>query len=238
MSIDDQCSLIDGRGCWFYSEGMTEMPFKRARSPQAKARRAGDLLKAAAAILDQQGVEEVTLTRIAARAGVVKSNVYRYFESREEILLRVLLSDLALMLDALEQTVQGPLSPRRTAELLATGFASKARVCLLLTDLAPTLERNIGSETLRELKRMFLQALDRATAVLHCAQPEIPVLGCERIVMAINALVAGLWPMTHPGPVLERVQSEAEFARLRSEFQEALTQSIHALLLGAEAYRS
>ncbi len=64
--------------------------FRRARSPARKALRRAALLRAAAELVDADGPEGVSLAAIAARAGGAKSNVYRYFESREEILARKL----------------------------------------------------------------------------------------------------------------------------------------------------
>jgi AcrR family transcriptional regulator len=83
---------------------MTEAPpFRRARSPEAKAERRRALIAAAAALMDEGGAEAVTLGALAARAGMVKSAVYGYFASREEILLRLMLvelEDLAAELEA------------------------------------------------------------------------------------------------------------------------------------------
>src|ERR1700704_6529770 len=63
--------------------------FLRARSPQRKQQRAEDLLAAARRLAHDEGAQAVTLTEIANTAGVHVSAVRRYFESREEIFLRL-----------------------------------------------------------------------------------------------------------------------------------------------------
>ncbi|HEU0222902.1 MAG TPA: helix-turn-helix domain-containing protein, partial [Paracoccaceae bacterium] len=73
---------------------MADNPFQRARSPEQKAHRRRAILEAAAALLAEGGIEATTLAAIAERAGLVKSNLYRYFESREEILMWLFVEDL------------------------------------------------------------------------------------------------------------------------------------------------
>ncbi|MCA9688374.1 MAG: TetR family transcriptional regulator, partial [Myxococcales bacterium] len=55
--------------------------FQRARSDAQKEQRRAAILQAAAALLDEGSLEAVGLNAIARRAGIAKSNVYRYFES-------------------------------------------------------------------------------------------------------------------------------------------------------------
>ncbi|MDX5594777.1 TetR family transcriptional regulator [Pseudovibrio sp. SPO723] len=216
---------------------MAEVEFKRARTAAAKAQRTKDLLAAAGELLKEEGMQAVTLKRIAEKAGVVKSNVYRYFESREDIMLQLLLADLNAMLVALEQAVTGPMSAEETAVLLARGYCGSSRTCLLLTELAPTLEHNVSQEGLRAFKRVLLEVITRASSALHKAQPHLERAQCESLIFSVNAVVAGLWPVTHPCAELEKVMAEAEFSRLKVDFEQALIANIHALLLGAEAFK-
>ncbi|MGW6706432.1 TetR/AcrR family transcriptional regulator, partial [Streptomyces sp. NPDC054956] len=64
--------------------------FQRARSEEQRAARRRAILDAAAAMLTEMPVAQVTLNELSRRAGLAKSNVLRYFESREEILLELL----------------------------------------------------------------------------------------------------------------------------------------------------
>ena len=68
---------------------MTTPKFERARSAEAKQARETAILEAAARLGQQHGVRAVTLTDIAATVGMHKSAMLRYFETREEIFLRL-----------------------------------------------------------------------------------------------------------------------------------------------------
>ena len=66
---------------------------KRARSPEEKELRRAAILQAAAALVEREGLEKTGLNAIAREAGISKANIYRYFESREAILLHLVLED-------------------------------------------------------------------------------------------------------------------------------------------------
>ncbi len=60
--------------------------FQRARRPEEVRRQ--QILTAARTLLAERGVSELSLNELARRSGVSKPNVYRYFESREDVLLQ------------------------------------------------------------------------------------------------------------------------------------------------------
>ncbi len=62
-----------------------DLTFQRARKPEEQQLRRAAILAAAAELFDAEGAQGAGLNAIAARAGFTKSNVYRYFESREEV---------------------------------------------------------------------------------------------------------------------------------------------------------
>ena len=64
--------------------------FQRARSEEQREARRRAILDAAAAMLTEMPLAQVTLNELSRRAGLAKSNVLRYFESREAVLLELL----------------------------------------------------------------------------------------------------------------------------------------------------
>ena len=64
-------------------------PFQRARSSEAKAVRERAILDAARALAAERSIRAITLTDIAEAVGMHKSAMLRYFETREEIFLRL-----------------------------------------------------------------------------------------------------------------------------------------------------
>src|ERR1700678_1277514 len=64
--------------------------FQRARRPAQIEQRKDAILHAALVLFQKRGLDEVSLNDIALEVGLAKSNIYRYFESREHIYLVVL----------------------------------------------------------------------------------------------------------------------------------------------------
>src|SRR5260221_2838772 len=72
-----------------------EPRFQRARRPEHKHQRRVAILDAARQLALARGVQAVTLGDIAAHVGMAKSNVLRYFETREEVYLQLTLEAFA-----------------------------------------------------------------------------------------------------------------------------------------------
>ncbi len=211
---------------------MTQPTFIRARTPEAKAERRSAILEAAVALLAQGGIEHTTLNAIALKAGITKSNIYRYFESREEILMRLLTQDLREASQALSQALTTPRPLSEVAATLANGLAANPRLCLLISITASTLEHNISTETLREIKRDMISSLETTAGALHKALPEIPLEQAGNAVQILFTLSIGLWPHSTPGIALATLYQEPEFAAYNQDFGEALRRATQVMLKG------
>ena len=64
--------------------------FQRARSDEQREVRRQAILRVAAEMLAQMPVAKLSLNELSRRVGLAKSNVLRYFESREAVLLELL----------------------------------------------------------------------------------------------------------------------------------------------------
>jgi len=210
---------------------MSQPTFIRARTPEAKAKRRTAILAAAAELLAAGGLQHTTLNAIATTAGITKSNIYRYFESREEILMRLLAKDL----QEASESLTNALAPRPLPEVAATlagGLAANPRLCVLISITASTLERNISTDTLREIKRDMVLSLETTAAALHAALPEISLAQAGEAVQTLFILAVGLWPFSTPGPALAALYEEPEFAVFKQDFGAALLRATEVMLRG------
>src|SRR6266487_2927563 len=64
--------------------------FQRARSDEQRQLRRQAILRVAADMVAEMPVAELSLNELSRRVGLAKSNVLRYFESREAVLLELL----------------------------------------------------------------------------------------------------------------------------------------------------
>ena len=209
--------------------------WQRARRPEHKLERREAILRAAVAVLDEAGVEGTTLSAIARAAGLSKANCYRYFESREAILLAVALDEGAQWTDEILAGL-GPLAGSgdldAAAEVFVRATAVRPRLCRLVSSIASVLETNVGPAAVAEVKHGFHRLLTRSVVALCAALPALSIEAGRYFAALFTLLVAGAWPAAHPTPVVAEVLARREFADMRVDFESTLRTQARASLRG------
>lgn len=183
--------------------------------------------------------EEWSLRELSRRVGLSKSNVVRYFPTREAVFLAVLATDLGTWLDDVEGRLPA-LDRRRgvltrcgqVATAIAASLGDHPRLCDLLASSSAVLERNIPVETAREFKTQALSHLGRLAGLVRGVVPELDPARAGSLAGIVWALVAGAWPMSNPSPSVAAVLAEPEFASMCVDFVPDLTRALTALLHG------
>lgn len=211
---------------------MTTTTFQRARKPEEIEARRETLLAAAAALFDEEGPQGAGLNAIAARAGFTKSNVYRYFESREEVLLSLFRMELAAFVTALEMRVAKckPNDVDALAQAATDQFAAQPRFCALLSILNLTLEQNVSEAAVISLKQTAAELNIRIATAIASRLPGASLEDCAWAGAMSATLVAGMWPGANPSPVAVKVLAMPEFAHLKPQMDRDLERAIRALL--------
>ncbi len=212
--------------------------FLRARRPAQKAQRRAALLAAAGELVDEQGAMGVSVGAIAKRVGLSKGNLYRYFESREAILLELLYEGWVEWVGAIERDL-APLSggddAAAVAAVLARSAAQRPRTCSLVAIMSSVLEQNVSAEQVETFKLRGLGLFIRLGNALHAALPSLGIEGARDFLSAFMAQLAGLWPMANPPPVVAAVLERPELQGFQHDFESSLRRSSTALLLGMAA---
>ena len=221
---------------------MAGMTFQRARSEEQREIRRRAILDTTAAMLDSMPVSEISLNELSRRVGLAKSNVLRYFETREAILLELLERAgrqwLAEVSDRLDAEVDPDADVRRRTDTLAAVMAASiARhqvLCDLISAQAGVLERNVSVDVAARHKR---STLDSMTALAAVVRRHIPELGEADAFMVSGATmilgVAALWTACRPSPsMLAAYDTDPELAALRMDFTTALTDVIATVIAG------
>jgi AcrR family transcriptional regulator len=216
--------------------------FRRARRPeQVEARRVA-ILDAAVAMLRERPVAEISLRELSERVGLAKSNVLRYFDSREAIFLEVLDRIWIEWLDALEVEFANLSEParghRREVELASTLAAAMLRdplFCELQASMASVLERNISLEVARSFKQRSLGNVRRMAELVRGRLPHLSDDEAVRYVGAAGMLLTGVWPHMRPVESVITAMAELGIPDLPSAVTEVFTQSLTDLLVGLGA---
>lgn len=213
----------------------TPEPFQRARRPEQKEERRLHLLEAAkAALHGGMEVSELGLNELARQAQMTKSNVYRYFENREALLLALLEEESAQWRSELGRRLAA--IPHATAEQIALAFAGASAayplMCRLLSVLPSIIEHNVSPERLVEFKLSTLTLMADVAAQLHHNAPTLPLAAYVAFLRLAMALMIGLWPLSRPPEALASVLSLPELQPLRYDFESDLATSLLLFLQG------
>ena len=215
---------------------MTE--FQRARSAEAKQQREEAILEAAARLGARSGIREVTLTDIADEVGMHKSAMLRYFETREQIFLRLTAAGWRDWSASLRCLLRG-MSPGVPAGTVAQAFAEtlvdRPMFCDLLAQAPLNLERNVSIESVRVFKLVTLEEVEAIGAELArlfgLSEQE-----CVDVIATATSLAGALWQMATPGPLVrELYRSDPRLAHAIVEVGPRLTRVLTAQLTGLTA---
>ena len=180
--------------------------FQRARSDEQRALRSQAILDTAAAMLEEMPVADLSLNELSRRVGLAKSNVLRYFDSREAVLLELLASSvrewLAHLAAELPSAVGRRAGFKRRAEQLATAIAQslveRPVLCDLMGAQAAVLEHNVSAEAVTRYK---LAALADAEASRDSSSTRCPSSSQDdawRYVVGAWVMTSALWAHARP----------------------------------------
>lgn len=218
--------------------------FQRARSEEQRELRRRAILDEAGAMLDELPVAEISLNELSRRVGLAKSNVLRYFDSREAILLELLEQVLASWLDDLTNRLASAVDPAASARergdqvaaTLAASLATQRVLCDLLGAQAGVLEHNVSVDVAARHKRAALHELGRLGELILRHLPELGPHGAQQVCIVGGVVIGALWTHTHPSPNMVAVyESDPSLAAMRLDFATALESILATVIAGVMA---
>ncbi|MCA9562786.1 MAG: TetR family transcriptional regulator [Myxococcales bacterium] len=215
---------------------MSSDDFQRARSRAQKAQRREEIVAATIQLLAENPFEaDLSFSEIARQVGMAKSNLYRYFESREAVLLSLLASDwdgwcrdIADQLDGLDKG-----SPTELARIMADATADRPRLCRLTAILPSVLERNVSEETIRDFKTDGIRRVGELAGKMIEKGPEADPQAYVHVLRQAIALIMGLWALANPSELAANVVETPGFETFRYDFREDLRVGLELLFQGA-----
>jgi AcrR family transcriptional regulator len=191
-------------------------------------------MNTARALLDEgTSLRELSLNELARRASMTKSNVYRYFESREAVLLALLVDEWTSWFEALRQG--WPSAGAAANDLdwvmkrLARTTADRPRLGLLTSALPSVLEQNLSEEAIREFKLLSRAFFDEVAAFVATCSPELSRASALQLLQDGIAIIVGLYPLAHPAEAVVRAMRTPELQSLTRDYSRDLERFLLAL---------
>ena len=195
-------------------------------------------------MLQEMPVADVSLNELSRRVGLAKSNVLRYFDSREDVLLQLLLSSsrewLAQLAAELPSAVTRRAGFKRRAEQLAAAISGslveRPTLCDLISAQAAVLEHNVSVEAVTAYKLAALADADLIAGLVRDALPELSEEEARRYMVGAWVTIAAMWAYARPPEaVLEAYAADERLAEAHLDFKAALEDHLTTLGIGLHA---
>jgi AcrR family transcriptional regulator len=209
--------------------------FQRARRPEQKQQRRDAILAAARRLAAESGVAHVTLSGVAAAVGQAKSNVGRYFGTREEIYLELAAQCWHDWRDEVLRRLDDGDNP---VDTLAETLADRPLFCDLLCHASTSLEHNVSITVASDYKRIMVAAIGELGTAAARAHPTLTAgEGVELVTTAIG-LVSALYPAANPPASLAEIYLQyPELAAARPRLLETMKRLLAAVAAGLPTLR-
>jgi AcrR family transcriptional regulator len=214
---------------------MTTVGFARARNDAQRLERRESILATAAAMLAHVRVNDLSLNELARQVGLAKSNVLRYFESREAVLLELYARENAAWLDAVEQSLASAadVDAEVVARIIAAEAAARPVFCDLTASSSSVLERNVSAEVAADYKRQAVAQAYRLAAIVGGYLGEFTPATGVVFVGGVTVAIGGVWASSQPSRGMAAAyRAHPELRDFRLDFQFAVTELVATLLVG------
>jgi len=213
----------------------TEPAWSRARSPVQKRIRQDAILDAAAVLIDELGIDKVSLSAIARKAQLSKANCYRYFENREAILLELLVEEGQSWTDQVVEQLShlsDPASIEQLSEIVATATLERPRLCELTSALWTVLESNVSLDVVVGFKRRFGQMSAELCQTLSERLVDLSVEDAHQFASYYLMFMGSAWAAAKPSPTMQALFELDEFKDMQIDLRTTLRRHASLLLHG------
>ncbi len=211
------------------------MTWQRARSEEQKEERIREIVTATARLYDQSPFDEITLARIAKEARFTRSNLYKYFKTKEEIFLGLLGQDIEDWGRSLVEALR-PGEVKSVAEFAAIWariLTEHERLLRLFSILFTSLEKNVSLESLVRFKSTMRVELATIVQLLCELFPTLTPEKAGQFLHVQGALAIGLYPATHLSDIQRQAMEQAGFEQIGLDFESTFRESTEHLFRGS-----
>ncbi len=207
------------------------MTWQRARTEEQIEHRVQTITEATCRLYDSVPYHEITLAMIAREAGFTRSNLYKYFQTSEEIFLEILVNDLSEWYDEFVVEFEAePCGVDDFTERYLNLVQQRSRMVRLLTLLNTNLERNASVEKLTSFKIRATETWNAMSETLVQILPFQDIEAARKFSLMLLALIIGAYPMWNPSLGQIEAMREAGLPYDTDYYRDACAQAITAYL--------
>lgn len=196
--------------------------FERARSTDQKEIRIDEIMCVAKDMLATQSFESISMSSIAKELSFSRANLYKYFDSKEEIFLTLLSREMMIFCETLRSKMcEIEPSPETFANFWVSNMARAHTMLTMLSMTGTILEKNVSDDLLLSIKQEMAMTLQ--TQTLPIFMDFFPEQSIEQNVMLAEHLIIianGLFPWTQLSEHQVRLLEDNDLGIMVHRFEE------------------
>jgi len=205
----------------------------RARSDEQIEQRINEIVEATARLYEENRFEDITIAMIAKEADFTRSNLYRYFETKEDIFLELMKRDIeAWRIDFIERFEYLSPSLHEVSKISVELILKHERMVKLFTILFTLLEPKASLDALRSFKQTITNEVGMVARFLSTKLSFPSVEVAAEYLTAQSSLAIGAYPMMNLTPKQKEAMQTIGEETSPEYYQERLARSIEILLNG------
>ncbi|MGI9533659.1 MAG: TetR/AcrR family transcriptional regulator [Thermodesulfobacteriota bacterium] len=210
------------------------MEWERARTDEQKEQRVAEIVAATERLYEKYSFEEITFVMIAEEANFTRSNLYKYFSSKEEIFLEFVKNDIKLYVKNLvkEFSKDKNYSVEQFVSIWVKILVKHKRLLNLIGILFAFLEKNCSVESLTDFKFATKDELMSTVELICLIFPEISPEKAKDFFYLQFASAVGLYQMTDLSEVQKIVMENPELKDFKIDFEPYYKDAVEHLIKG------
>ena len=164
-------------------------------SPELTKSRRNEIIEASIHLYDERIFKDITIKDIAERITFARSNIYNYFQTKEEIFLAIFEQEYRKWNCDLEQIANEQIADKDVlADLLAKSLEKRKLMLKLLAVNLYDLEENCRMECLVSFKKEYAVSRELTAKILKSYMPNDSSREIEEIMLTLFQFLHGVYP--------------------------------------------
>ncbi len=214
---------------------------QRAISSDEKLERREAILDAAIELLAKDDYHDISIARIARKAGLAKGTIFLYFKTKEELFLQLQVREYKSWFEDINRLLDTSLQHKKESSIdefvknIMASFRAHHMMIRLTPILHVILERNIDYKTALEFKSFLLSEIHTTGRLIERCLPFLRKNDGSRFLLHLQVLLIGLTQLSRPAPIVKQVIETERMEVFQLNFEEKLPEMLALLINGMKA---
>ncbi len=214
---------------------------QRAISSDEKLERREAILDAAIELLAKNDYHDISIDRIARKAGLAKGTIFLYFKTKEELFLQLQIREYKSWFEDINRRLDTSLQHKKESRIdefvknITASVGGHPMMIRLTPILHVILERNIDYKTALEFKSFLLSEIHTTGRLIERCLPFLRKNDGARFLLHLQVLLIGLIQLSRPAPIVKQVIETEKMEVFQLNFEEKLPELLALLINGMKA---